>query len=143
MTQEEALSLYRETLKELKEKLPIQAHCVVGSSFIVGPEEAKDLDLLVLLPVNSSLRNSLLSDWEWGYDETYPIEGDFESGRRGSVNLLLVNDPAIFKQWCLAANVCKYLKLSKKKDRVTVHQILMDDLPISTPFYESASNDYD
>lgn len=133
MNAQECVAIAHETLAKLRAyNLPIQRAAIVGSAFILpSPETAKDLDILICLPENCDIRETLHSfaeaaDWTVGYDtETYPTD-DFESYRKGDINLLAVNRLIVYDNWLLSAKVCKALALTKREERVIVHQVIMD-----------------
>lgn len=136
MTPEQFTAEVSAALEEVKAVLPVQKFAIVGSCFILSPTQAKDADLLILLPEKMNLLSARAQldaeTWHWAYDEgTYPSD-EFESGRKGLVNLLLVNSRSVFDNWRLAAMICKALNLTNRDDRVIVHQILMDGLVISS-----------
>ena len=93
MTLDEFQTQGSAALREIRAALPqIRAIEIVGSCFICGPEQAKDIAILFLLPggpEDPDIRSQVAAlpcDWVHGYDdETYPAD-DFESCRKGLVN---------------------------------------------------------
>jgi hypothetical protein len=53
--------------------------------------------------------------------ENYP---DCISYRKGDINIIVVYDDWVYKNWVKATQVCKYLNLLKKEDRKMVHRII-------------------
>lgn len=99
---------------------------IVGSTYILGA--GKDIDVLVLCENKHDTLNVsgvVNSGWALETDEKY--EGsEFFSIRKGDVNLLLTDDEEFFDGFAMAAEVCKYLKLADRAQRVAVHRIIRD-----------------
>lgn len=104
---------------------------LIGSQYIQGV--GNDVDVLVLVYA----RNQAVTVLEHA---GYAIEGEpssggpgdeFESLRRGEVNVLVTEDRAFYEKWIRAAEVCKYVHgrygHCHKDDRVKIHQLIMDN----------------
>lgn len=52
--------------------------------------------------------------------------GDFESFRRMPLNIIITDLPKIFETWKVAVEVCKYVGVRTREERVAIHQIVMD-----------------
>ena len=53
--------------------------------------------------------------------ENYP---DCLSYRKGYINIIVVFDEWLYKNWVKATKVCAHLNLLKKEDRKAVHRII-------------------
>jgi hypothetical protein len=53
--------------------------------------------------------------------QQYP---DCMSYRKGAINIIVVYDCWMYKNWVKATEVCKFLNLLKKEDRKQVHRII-------------------
>lgn len=49
-------------------------------------------------------------------------ETDFETYRRGEVNLIVVHDWAAFKKWRVATAACKQMNVKEKQKRIAIFQ---------------------
>jgi hypothetical protein len=49
-------------------------------------------------------------------------ESDFETYRRGEVNLIVVHDWTSFKKWRVATAACKQMNVRDKKKRIAIFQ---------------------
>lgn len=98
----------------------------VGSRYIlpIAPVES-DLDILVL---TSDLELVALRLTAAGFEreggEHYP-ESEFRSYRKGDVNFIITEDPVFFDKFKVAAEVCRYLRLSSRDQRINVHNIII------------------
>lgn len=96
----------------------------VGSAYILG--EGKDVDYLVLVGSMSAAIDLLAKA---GYvlegAESYDTS-TFSSLRKDGLNVLITQSFAFFEGFAQAAEVCKYLGLKDREQRVKVHRILLD-----------------
>lgn len=102
---------------------------LVGSKYTADPKMANDSDVLVLVKDKAVARTELISGFEdikRGGSENEHQPDCWESFKVGKLNVLVTEDEEFFKQFKLAAEVCRYLKLQDKGQRVAVHMILMD-----------------
>ena len=100
------------------------SHQVVGSTYVFG--EGNDKDVLVLVENAIQARNHAL-ERGWRLETTREYEGTkFYSLRRGDDNVLIVEDPEYYADFLTASEVCRYLQLADKNDRVMVHKIIRD-----------------
>jgi len=99
---------------------------LVGSEYVFG--EGKDTDVLWLTKDAVAARTYLI---EHGYDcesDTRPEYNDakFYSLRQGRVNILVCADEEYYDLTLRAVEVCKYLQLADRDQRVMVHKIVRD-----------------
>lgn len=99
---------------------------LVGSTYIVG--EGKDIDLLAFAEDRDAIETALqVRGYVREGGESYnPQEDEFVSMRKDEFNVILTSDREFFASWVQAAEVCKYLKLADKEQRVMVHRIIVD-----------------
>lgn len=95
---------------------------MVGSYFILG--KGKDIDYLILTDRKQYLID-LLETHEFKYEGIYKGESDFASLRNGEYNLILTESEPFFKEFVLAAKVCRLLQVSDKQKRIEVHSLIM------------------
>lgn len=84
-----------------------------------------DIDYLVLTINHEMLSLQLMN-------EGFVVEGDnsygeseFESYRRGNMNILVNTDKQFFSKWQDATRLCTKLNLSEKKDRIALFQYIL------------------
>jgi hypothetical protein len=97
---------------------------VLGSALFM--ENPRDIDIGVLVTDFQDFMEARMEEgWEACGD--YSMSGtDWGSIRKGDINLIVMSDPARMEAFHLAMQVCKYLNLTDKKDRVAVCQIVRD-----------------
>lgn len=119
-------ALIEQTL-ELVHKMDGVLHCeLMGSAMYL--ENPNDIDIGVLVELFGDFMQARLEEgWESCGD--YSMSGsDWGSIRKGKINLIVMADPARMERFHAALQVCKYLELKDKKDRVAVCQIVRDKL---------------
>lgn len=113
--------------------------CCIEKFELVGSalykDNPNDLDFAVLTPQGPgavlkgtdchSVCRKLVNEG-WSYCEDYQTDGDWQSIRKGVVNLIVTDDPEFYAGMVLAANVCAVLGLERKSDRVRVHRVIRD-----------------
>lgn len=101
---------------------------LVGSAYTMGA--GQDIDLLLLVDNKDVSRFTLTCKGAevGGSSDPLAMQDCWESMRLGKLNILLCDDEEFFEKWKTAAEVCKYLKLGIKQQRVDVHRIIMDGL---------------
>jgi hypothetical protein len=101
---------------------------LVGSAHTVGDGfQANDVDILVLV---TDLADAI--DWchaqgfesmdgrkDYAFEVSHPV-------KRGKTNLLLTQDGPWYRRFKAAAEVCRYLQLTDRTQRVVVHKIVRD-----------------
>nr|AYD75896.1 conserved hypothetical protein [Pseudo-nitzschia multiseries DNA virus] len=99
----------------------------VGSTITCDPPATgTDIDVLVLVKKrNASTLEGLGFDFENGRAHYEPSEGEFNSWRRGDLNLIVTDDLGFFNAFALATEVAKTLNLLRKEDRVTLFQAIL------------------
>lgn len=109
----------------------VQRARLIGSASFM-PDAAADVDFLVLLTPGQD-RIATLNEIEQhltrqGFERCgeYPTEQYWFSVRRGSLNLIVTENAQWFKDFGTAMEVCKYLNLTDKSDRVAVCRIVRD-----------------
>ena len=97
---------------------------VLGSALFM--ENPNDIDIGVVVTNFQEFTQARLEDgWETCGD--YSMSGsDWGSIRKGEINLIVMADPDRMERFHLAMQVCKYLNLTEKADRVAVCQIVRD-----------------
>jgi hypothetical protein len=90
-----------------------------------------DLDIAVLVPSLHACHSIL----KMGYAERhlYPVAGKLadyvETGNKlfekGDIDLIVMDNDEIYRDWHKAFTVCKDLNLTKRADRLKVHHILL------------------
>ncbi len=102
---------------------------LVGSIAIHG--QGNDIDVMVYVSVDAVIR---LVEWltqcdgwieQTGNEEEYG-PGDFRSFRDGDINLLMVWQDKTALSWLASVEMCKWLRVETRDQRVAVHQIIMD-----------------
>lgn len=100
---------------------------VGGSSAVLGRGNGRDLDIVVLVDDYENAR-------------TLPREYDFEQPGRGyysfranklyrsrrGVDLIITDDRECYLSWHKAMQICKLLNLTRREDRLKVHQVLLE-----------------
>lgn len=98
--------------------------CLVGSSYILGSGE--DIDCLLLVSnLQSATESAQLCGYEKEGGESYDTS-TFYSLRKGDLNILLTEDLSFYSGFKASADVCRFLKVANKPDRIAVHRRLMD-----------------
>lgn len=109
---------------------------LVGSAYTLGPEQAKDIDLLVLIE-GSVYGNRMLGEpggsAEQDAKECKENAELWTSYRDGDVNYLVTNDASFYHRSLAAAEVCKALRLENKGQRVAVYRMVRDGLKADNP----------
>lgn len=120
MTADEAIALVGDVLGSIR-GAPGK---LVGSTYIQGT--GQDFDVLHLVDSIDDAKAALL-------DDGFVLEGEesydtstFYSLRKGEVNALITADHDFYGGFIRAANVCRYLAVTDKAQRVAVHRIIMD-----------------
>lgn len=49
------------------------------------------------------------------------------SYRKGNVNIIVIHDADVYKNWLKATAICKWLNLTQKSDRKAVHRICCEE----------------
>ena len=100
--------------------IPVLRSFQMGSHFVCDPPvTSTDRDYVLLVKQNYD--HSALFELGWQADGAYIADGDFQSYRLGDVNLILTKKPSFFYKYHLATQVCKYLNLHDKADRVMIY----------------------
>lgn len=105
----------------------------VGSRTIEGAwTPQSDYDVLVLSPENICADIDALGfRLESGGAHYDPSQGDFNSWRRGDVNVILTYDTSFAARFRKANSLCRFLRLKERGDRVAVFQsILYGNFPL-------------
>lgn len=105
---------------------------MIGSASYM-PEAAEDVDYLLLVKGNAiALGGAMESVGGWencsDYEGVPENESLWTAIRKGFLNLMLTHDKAFFDKFVAATEVCKALKLTEKKDRVMVCQIVREGI---------------
>ena len=98
-------------------------HRLVGSTYILGAGNDKDYMILVSNFREASKYVSLSTQFE--ADKDYD-DDRFASYRYGDVNWIVTSNPARYEATLVAAEVCKFLKVGSRDDRIAVHRIIRD-----------------
>ena len=100
---------------------------LVGSTAVLG--EGADVDLLVMLEQGVKHKGWKAREESIPcLDNTYEGSGDFSASRAGVFNYIVVDDQELYSGWLAAGEVCKYLQLKDKAQRIAVHRIVRDGL---------------
>jgi hypothetical protein len=104
----------------------------VGSAYTVG--EGNDIDVLLLVERedgdDQAIEDVMRALDEAGFSYTGDPSGDedeFRTLRRGDINVIVTDEVDFFVRFMRAAEVCKFLGLRQKWERIGVHRILMND----------------
>jgi len=103
----------------------------VGSSWSCDPppNPVTDVDFLMLVPDRSDVTGTKLHDLGYVLDDGNvhydPSEGEFNSWRRGKLNLILTDCEEFYESFMLASRVAKKLNLLNKKDRIDLFQAIL------------------
>jgi hypothetical protein len=97
-------------------------------SVLIDPDNAKDLDFLVLAdgPGFCEVRHLFGNDWSLcagKYDDQTDKWGTL---RNGDVNLIVTTDDGWYQRAQLANTVCVALKLKDKGDRIVTYRVIRD-----------------
>lgn len=100
----------------------------VGSSYICG--EGEDIDIVMYLPKGTAW---LVPVTSIGYQFTGRCSGEedeFQTFRKGPINLMVTDSREFIRDFANAAEVCKYLHkeygFGDKQTRIRIHRILMN-----------------
>lgn len=101
---------------------------LVGSMYIHG--EGNDMDIVVLVRDNLEAMHMLkLSGYQYTGQDSGE-EDDFNTYRKGDVNVMTFSDPDLFRRFSDAAEICKQLAVwcvpLSKGMRIKIHRILMN-----------------
>lgn len=112
-----ALEVCREAVQGFNPALKLE---LTGSVYILG--EGQDIDVLCECLVDQiKLLDYLCSKgWRVSADGTY--EASFYSLRKDGINLIVVADAQVFRDWLAAAELCKVLGVVSKEARVCIHE---------------------
>lgn len=127
---EQAIPLARGAVEELRcAGLDVRAWHIGGSTAIAG--QGNDVDVVVLLPGPITSLMTRLPDL--GYDlcgrQSYADVGTFVAYRRGHINLIILQNSAVYEHWGRAQAVCRSLwavGVGGREIRVLVHAIVVD-----------------
>lgn len=115
---------------------PITAWHQTGSS-IICPEQWRkaptDIDVVVhyngpLSQAAEQLRQAHFTPCAEDADSPYEDEGSFIAYRLGYLNLIVVNNETIYRQWYAATQAAIALQLTAKPDRVRLFKFIREDL---------------
>lgn len=110
-------------------------HLIGSAAFL--PETAADVDFAVFVEpsrfsstVNSTVQ-TLMAEHGFEACGEYDTSGAsaWTAVRRGHLNLMVTNDEAWFERYVTAMEVCKFLKVANKQQRIGVCQIVRDGRP--------------
>lgn len=123
--------------------LPVHIEAsLVGSTYILG--EGNDVDIMWLVSDYQEATRLLIKD---GYEYDKDYEDDrFASLRKGEVNVIVTAEEERYRNTLIAAEVCKYLKVAERDDRIAVHRIIRDGKTAEncmSPAQDIAFDDFD
>lgn len=110
-----------------------------GSRYVC-PElatEDTDEDWIILVNDIIEVTNDLCTNHEFTYDENEDYErmdNRLRSLRKGRLNVVLTEDADLFEKATTATELCKHLKLTKRADRIFVHEIIERGLRFDPAF---------
>lgn len=117
-----------EAVKLLPPELEVLEVAPIGSAYILSPEEASDLDVLLL--VEDATSSALLLCQQGfvagGSNAPGPDQDSWWSLTKDRLNIIVCDDRDYFNLWKMATAVCKYLKVRDKNQRIDIHGIIMD-----------------
>lgn len=102
---------------------------LVGSKYTADPKMADDTDVLLLVRSKELAHMQLVhafEDAKVGGSENEHQPDCWLSVKIGKLNVLVTEEEGFYKQFKLAAEVCRYLQEQDKGKRVAIHMILMD-----------------
>ncbi len=106
----------------------IQEYQMVGSTYTLG--KGRDVDFAVL--VDNQFHFQEQPDWlvgDWVREGADVYEGNvFTSYRQGDINIIVMHDRDTYQKFLTAMEVCKMLKLQKRRERVLVCRIVRDGM---------------
>lgn len=103
-----------------------------GSAYTCNPPVTDtDIDYLVLCAEGtheSYVKDLLAEGWQIGGSVVEVLGGqdDFQSVRKGKVNLIIIGTLSYFDRLVTATNLAKKLNLMDKKDRVALFEVVAD-----------------
>lgn len=105
------------------EALPVHVKCaLVGSTYILG--EGNDIDIMWLVSDYTEATRLLIKEG-YVYDKDYE-DDRFASLRKDDVNIIVTAETDRYNNTLVACEVCKYLKVAARDDRIAVHRIIRD-----------------
>jgi len=104
----------------------VKEFALIGSAAYM-PEQANDVDFALLIDADVPTFASEMGGFErcGDYDQGY-IDGQWTAMRRGNLNLMITADVDWYRKYIQAMQVCKYLKIADKIDRIAVCKIVRD-----------------
>jgi len=114
-------------------KLPaVYNHYHIGSSVYII-EYAKDVDFIIYFK-HYSLReytDLLISTFDFDSCSNYNIPSgciyEWNGLRKGNINFIITTSEHIYNSFVTATEVCKFLHLSSKEERIAIHEIIRDN----------------
>lgn len=119
-------------IKELQTRSALELQMVNGfKAYPVGSYETTDQayeDIDILLYTNIYDPTDYFMRHGWRVDPNYENGRSFKARLDGNndTNIIWTSDPVVFDKFYKAANLCKKLNLTKKEDRILVHEMFMN-----------------
>lgn len=110
-------------------------HRLIGSAAFM-PEQAADVDFALLidedqvLTLGEYVRHHLVGEQDFSMCGDYDAGNGFNkiwtSVRRGNLNLMVTDDADWYEKYTTAMEVCKYLQIGSKDQRIAICRIVRD-----------------
>jgi hypothetical protein len=114
---------------------------LVGSAYTYSLEQARDIDVLVLVTDVLETAEALAEQgWQYppNHDPNYALLSNSIPMRHGALNLLLTGNETWYEGFARAAEVCRYLAVDDRAKRVALHQIIRDGRPANEYMHDPA-----
>jgi|TARA_Y100000310_G_scaffold161131_1_gene161055 hypothetical protein len=102
---------------------------IVGSRFICNPMPLDtDLDILVLTTTSQEMVRAFMDEngYNWLGDESYTtLRGKFDVFEKGDVQYIVTWSEEFYECFRIAAAVAKKLNMTKKHERVALHDMIL------------------
>ena len=111
--------------KEIESLSPIKWQKVGSQVTCNPPPSGTDIDYLILLNARRPNAISSLGFFFEAGAHYEPSEGQFNSWRKGNVNLIVTDCPIFYEKFVSATNAAKKLNLLLKDERITLFQAIL------------------
>jgi hypothetical protein len=113
-------------IAKIERSISVREIAHVGSTYI-NSMQGNDIDIVARVSDSQEAWCNLKDD-DWrdtGGGSGH--EDDFNTYRKGDVNLMITESEEFITGFELAAEVCKALRLSEKWQRIAVHRVIMNE----------------
>lgn len=130
MNTKQEIDAGRELLKTMEN---VVDYALIGSASYLPEDTVDDIDFAVLLDGKTrhagEYTSAMATQDGWRLCGEYDTDkGLWFAVRKGNLNFMVTHDRGFFDRYCAATEVCKYLKLQNKADRIAVCKIVRDGM---------------